>query len=291
MRKFITKHRLAIAVVVLTVAAAAIMIVNLSRQQAQVTSQAEAKSATDLKTLKQKLAATKRARAEAKAKAANKAAEKARVTAPVRASSSGKECLPNPGHDDPTKLTVVVNKKHCIEPLKFAPNDLVSLTAGRTVKISAPVKQAFLKLRAAAKTDGIIINVTSGFRSYQTQVATYNYWVKVDGSRAAADRVSARPGHSEHQTGLSLDLSTVINGKTYVLEQFGKQPAYSWMKAHAADYGFIERYPAGDTSFTGYSPEPWHWRYVGKNIAKAYLASGADTLEQYWGVSGGDYNY
>lgn len=138
----------------------------------------------------------------------------------------------------------------------------------------------------AAALAGTPFDMSSAYRSYANQVATYNNWVAVNGSQAAADTVSARPGYSEHQTGLAADLK--VGG--CALECFGSTSQYQWLKQHAADYGFIERYPQGLTSITGYSPESWHWRYVGTNIAQDMKAKSIQTLEQYFGISGGDYN-
>ena len=137
----------------------------------------------------------------------------------------------------------------------------------------------------AAAAAGAPLSVTSSFRSYSNQVSTYNYWVKINGSAASADTVSARPGYSEHQTGLAIDFSA--GGCS--LECFAGTAQYTWMKANAAEYGFIERYMPGMTSITGYSPEAWHYRYVGATVAKDMKAKGVKTLEQYWSVAGGDY--
>jgi D-alanyl-D-alanine carboxypeptidase len=136
---------------------------------------------------------------------------------------------------------------------------------------------------AAASGNGFALS--SAYRSYANQVATYNNWVAINGSAAAADTVSARPGYSEHQTGLAADLKV----GSCVLECFGGTTQYAWLQAHASDYGFIERYPDGLTSITGYSPEAWHWRYVGPITAKDLKTKGIQTLEEYFGISGGDY--
>jgi len=137
----------------------------------------------------------------------------------------------------------------------------------------------------AAAAAGVGFQTSSSFRSYNNQVATYNYWVQMSGSIAGADTGSARPGYSEHQTGYAADLSV----GSCSLDCFGGTAQYQWLVAHAAEYGFIERYPSGYDAITGYRPEPWHWRYVGTAIAQAMKASGVKTLEQYYGVEGGDY--
>ena len=142
-------------------------------------------------------------------------------------------------------------------------------------------KAAFLKLIAQMQKEGYAIgNNYSGFRSYGTQAQLYQSYVNKEG-QAAADRYSARPGYSEHQTGLAFDV-TGTNGQ--LVEDAG---AAQWLLDHAADYGFVVRYLKGKESVTGYMHEEWHLRYVGKE-AKEIAASGL-TLEEYYGFDGGDY--
>ena len=120
----------------------------------------------------------------------------------------------------------------------------------------------------------------SGFRSYETQTQLYQDYVNKDG-KAEADRYSARPGYSEHQTGLAFDLIGT-NGDLVTEEK-----AAQWLLDHAADYGFVVRYLKGKEKETGYMAEEWHLRYVGKE-AKEIAASGL-SLEEYYGFEGGDY--
>ena len=142
-------------------------------------------------------------------------------------------------------------------------------------------KAAFLKLIAQMQKEGYAIgNNYSGFRSYGTQAQLYQSYVNKEG-QAAADRYSARPGYSEHQTGLAFDV-TGTNGQ--LVEDAG---AAQWLLDHASDYGFVVRYLKGKESVTGYMHEEWHLRYVGKE-AKDIAASGL-TLEEYYGFDGGDY--
>ena len=142
-------------------------------------------------------------------------------------------------------------------------------------------KAAFLKLIAQMQKEGYAIGTNySGFRSYGTQAQLYQSYVNKEG-QAAADRYSARPGYSEHQTGLAFDV-TGTNGQ--LVEDAG---AAQWLLDHAADYGFVVRYLKGKESVTGYMHEEWHLRYVGKE-AKEIAASGL-TLEEYYGFDGGDY--
>ena len=142
-------------------------------------------------------------------------------------------------------------------------------------------KVAFLKLIAQMQKEGYAVsNNYSGFRSYATQAQLYQSYVNREG-RAAADRYSARPGYSEHQTGLAFD---VIGTNGHLVED---ESAAQWLLDHAADYGFVVRYLKGKESVTGYMHEEWHLRYVGKE-AKEIAASGL-TLEEYYGFDGGDY--
>ena len=142
-------------------------------------------------------------------------------------------------------------------------------------------KEELLKLIAAMKEAGFpISDQYSGFRSYETQTQLYQDYVNQDG-KAEADRYSARPGYSEHQTGLAFDLIGA-NGDLVTEEK-----AAQWLLDHAADYGFVVRYLKGKEKETGYMAEEWHLRYVGKE-AKDIAASGL-SLEEYYGFEGGDY--
>ncbi len=135
---------------------------------------------------------------------------------------------------------------------------------------------AFSEMQAAAKADGISIKIISGYRSYSHQKSTYENYCKRDG-QAAADRYSARPGNSEHQTGLAMDINSL---KT----SFGKTETGVWLAEHCAEYGFIIRYPEGKEEKTGFMYEPWHIRYVGKELAAKITASGL-CLEEFLGIT------
>lgn len=142
-------------------------------------------------------------------------------------------------------------------------------------------KAQLMKLIKAMQQAGFpISDHYSGFRSYETQVKLYQDYVNQDG-KAEADRYSARPGYSEHQTGLAFDLIGT-NGNLVTEEK-----AAQWLLDHAADYGFVVRYLKGKEKETGYMAEEWHLRYVGKE-AKDIAASGL-SLEEYYGFEGGDY--
>ena len=142
-------------------------------------------------------------------------------------------------------------------------------------------KAELLKLIAAMQEAGFpISDHYSGFRSYETQTQLYQDYVNKDG-KAEADRYSARPGYSEHQTGLAFDLIGTDG------DLVSEEKAAQWLLDHAADYGFVVRYLKGKEKETGYMAEEWHLRYVGKE-AKDIAASGL-SLEEYYGFEGGDY--
>lgn len=234
------------------------------------------------KAIQKKIDDARKAEEEAKKKAAE---EEAKRKAAAATKPSGTTAKPAAACDvtEPAKITVVVNKKHCFNPITWAPGDLTSVQ-GYLLRAEAAGQMAAMMNAAAAA--GVGFGLSSAYRSYSDQVVTYNNWVRVNGSQAAADTVSARPGYSEHQTGMAADVK--VGG--CALECFRGTPAHQWLQTNAHSYGFIERYPPGLSSITGYSPEAWHWRYVGVATATDMKAKGIQTLEQYFGISGGDYS-
>lgn len=143
-------------------------------------------------------------------------------------------------------------------------------------KILTEASIAFAEMQNAAANDGIKLKIVSGFRSYERQETLYNDYVAKDG-KAEADRYSARPGHSEHQTGLAMDLNSVDDSFAYTKEA-------KWIAENCARFGFIIRYPQGKEHITGYIYEPWHVRYLGVELAESITASGL-TLEEYFGIT------
>ncbi|MBQ3861890.1 MAG: M15 family metallopeptidase, partial [Clostridia bacterium] len=137
-------------------------------------------------------------------------------------------------------------------------------------------RSALDALSAGAAANGLSIYAISGYRSYEYQLGLYDRYVARDG-KAEADRYSARAGHSEHQTGLAVD----VNSLEYA---FADTAEGQWLAAHCAEYGFILRYPEGKEEITGYRYEPWHIRYLGVETAKKVAESGL-TLEEYLGVT------
>ena len=139
-------------------------------------------------------------------------------------------------------------------------------------------QDAFSVMQSAAANDGISLSVISGYRSYSRQNTIYNNYVSRDG-KAKADTYSARAGHSEHQTGLAADINSLS-------QSFKNTKEGQWLNEHCSEYGFIIRYPEGKESITGYIFEPWHIRYVGKELASALYNNGDwITLEEYFGIT------
>ncbi|WP_231891324.1 M15 family metallopeptidase [Paenibacillus swuensis] len=183
-----------------------------------------------------------------------------------------------------TSRTVIVNKKRNL-PSDYKPADLVIPKIPFSFSGESPKKQmrkeaarALEKLFAAADKAGIELKAVSGYRSYATQKSIFDRNAEQKGA-AEANRTSAHPGQSEHQTGLAMDISS--KSANYALEtSFGKTKEGKWLAANAPKYGFIIRYLDGKEAITGYSYEPWHVRYIGTDLAGDIAASGL-TLEEY----------
>lgn len=144
-------------------------------------------------------------------------------------------------------------------------------------EMDATAYASLQKLQKGAQKVGYDIPTLSGFRTYDTQVTLYNNYVARDG-KEAADRYSARPGFSEHQSGLCFDIGAID-------DNYGETPAGKWLEENCHRYGFIIRYPNGKENITGYMYEPWHVRYVGETVATTIMNKGI-TLEEYLGVKG-----
>ena len=154
-------------------------------------------------------------------------------------------------------------------------NKTYALPSNYNKGVDATANQALINLQNAASEAGYNIPLLSGFRSYETQQTLYNNYVARDGV-ALADTYSARPGHSEHQTGLAFDVGKIDNG-------YGDTDEGKWLATHAHEYGFIIRYLKGKEDITGYMYEPWHIRYVGSVATNIYQAN--ITLEEYLGLA------
>ncbi len=178
---------------------------------------------------------------------------------------------------DPNDLLVLVNKYHYL-PDGYKPSDLAYLPGayGNNVPMREVIVEPFKELQAAAEEEiGVNFMPTTAFRDYNFQRTLYNNYVASDGV-AAADTYSARPGYSEHQTGLSIDLkNTAISGSTRLTDE-----NYEWLSNNAHRFGFIIRFPEDKTDITGYQFENWHIRYVGFDAAKIIYEQDL-TLEEY----------
>lgn len=165
---------------------------------------------------------------------------------------------------DRTQLLAVVTKSEPLQPEDYVPPDLTSWRAD-PYELRAEVVYWLEQLFSAADEDDIGLRVISGYRSYETQAGTYDYWVRHHG-QASADASSARPGHSEHQTGLAVDLDSASGG-CYLNACFGETSEGRWVAEQAYRFGFVLSYPLGYRERTGYTYEPWHLRYVGPQVA------------------------
>ena len=185
---------------------------------------------------------------------------------------------------NPENIQVLVNKDYSL-PIGYRAEDLVE----PEVKFSFDEKhekrlmrkeaaEALAKMFNAALEDGIEIVAVSGFRSYERQQQLYTAEVAASGAEHAQQAI-AEPGKSEHQTGLTMDVSSAEN--LYNLNQdFGNTEAGKWLAEHSSEYGFIIRYPEGKENITGYMYEPWHVRYVGTEVAKDIYSLGL-SFEEY----------
>lgn len=165
----------------------------------------------------------------------------------------------------------------------YVPSDLVNVDV-RVVnenganQLRQIASQALSNLFAAADNDGITLYADSGYRSYDTQAGLYNSYVERSGE-AEANRYSAQPGHSEHQTGLTMDV-TSESANFQLLQSFGDTEEGIWVEENAHRYGFIISYPEGTEEITGYMYEPWHLRFLGISLATEVYESGL-TYQEY----------
>ena len=180
--------------------------------------------------------------------------------------------------EHPESITVLVNKNNQL-PKDYIPSDLekISLdyaTEEQYMRIEA--KEQFERLSEEARQIGYQIIASSTYRSYTYQERLYHYYIETKGLEYA-DLCSARPGHSEHQTGLSVD----VMGSNQDYDEFATSIEFPWMRENAHQYGFILRYPKGKEDITGFKYEPWHYRYVGIEIASIIYKNNW-TLEEYY---------
>lgn len=173
---------------------------------------------------------------------------------------------------------VLVNKFNYL-PEGYTPDDLVNMNlqyAFSGKQIREEVYASFKGLVKDAKKEGLTIVANSTFRTYDYQENLYNRYKNSNG-KEYADGYAARAGHSEHQTGLAIDVSTLNS----TMDNFEETEEFTWLQEHAHEYGFILRYPKGKEFITGYNYESWHYRYVGEKVAKEIKELGI-TFDEYY---------
>ncbi|MDR7184518.1 D-alanyl-D-alanine carboxypeptidase [Microbacterium trichothecenolyticum] len=186
---------------------------------------------------------------------------------------------------DSARVWTVMDKIRPASPIDYRPSALVLPDRVRNIEggaLRSDAASALASLVTAARNAGVgEIALESGFRSYQTQQQTYGRHFAEKGERA--DQVSARPGYSEHQLGLSADV-VACAGSCGTLDQIAATPQGQFVAEHSWEHGWIVRYVEGATPVTGYLPEPWHLRYVGPELAKAYHDGGWTSLEEFFAL-------
>jgi D-alanyl-D-alanine carboxypeptidase len=190
--------------------------------------------------------------------------------------------------DDPNSIWVIANKQRPLQPKTYAPADLVvpnvplrTASSNGEMHVRQANARAMETMFAAAKAQGINLMLASGYRSYMLQVSVYSAEVKNYG-QAVADSESARPGYSEHQTGLAADIEPASH-QCEVTDCFANLPEGKWLAANEWQYGYVIRYRQGTQNIAGYKYEPWHVRYVGTALAAEIHKSG-QPLETFFGL-------
>lgn len=187
---------------------------------------------------------------------------------------------------DPGRLWLVVNKARPLQPLDFEPASLSGVEVAATTSsdhLRTDAEDGLNALAHAAEASGAgAIGVNNGYRSYDLQISTYSGFVASEGVEGA-DRGSARAGFSEHQTGLAVDV-VACDDSCGDIDAFGSTTQAAWVQEHAWEYGYVVRYESGASDRTGYMPEPWHLRFVGRQLAAAYHQGGHHTLEEFFAL-------
>jgi zinc D-Ala-D-Ala carboxypeptidase len=187
--------------------------------------------------------------------------------------------------DDPASIWVVSDKLRPLNPIDYVPADLVDVPVPHTwdpllrTEAAAAVVAMF---QAASAEAGLTLASNSAYRSFASQTSVYDNDVAANG-QAAADLSTARPGFSEHQTGLVMDIGA-SSGHCSLDQCFGDTPEGQWLAANAFRFGFLLRYPADKVDITGFEFEPWHYRYIGTDLAAEMHDTGFSTLEEFFGL-------
>ncbi|MFF0902599.1 UNVERIFIED_CONTAM: M15 family metallopeptidase [Kocuria sp. CPCC 205316] len=192
--------------------------------------------------------------------------------------------------DSAASVTVVVNKHRPLDPPSYVPDYLIRI---QTEHLRTEAAKAYQRMAKAAEADRVNLVAVSGYRSYAHQASLYDSYVAQYG-QATADTIAARPGYSEHQLGLAMDVANA-DGTCALQDCFDETPVGAWVAEHAWEYGFIIRYPENEQDVTGYAYEPWHLRYVGTDLAEEMQAAAhdphrkpgepdVDTMEEFFGL-------
>ncbi len=175
---------------------------------------------------------------------------------------------------------MLVNKKQPLNPLNYLPRGKVKIGNVLVTKATAEAYQNLRRAVSAQKLGTLCVN--SGYRSFESQKIIHARQVSRLG-RTAGEKLAARPGHSEHQTGLAIDVSTTA--LSCRISNFGASRASKWIAKNAWQFGFIVRYPSNaKTAITGYVWEPWHLRFVGLELATQMRAEKITTMEEFFGL-------
>lgn len=183
-----------------------------------------------------------------------------------------------------SSITVVVTKRRPLDPVSYEPRGLVTVDGvpgGSDQRMRREAADAMSRMYDAANAAGAPFRLRTAYRSYSFQQGLYGHDARAWG-RAEADRRVARPGYSEHQTGLAADVFDV--SANALQQSFGESAAGTWIRKHAHEYGYIISYPDGSEAITGYFYEPWHLRYVGTDVSRAMHDAGVDTLQEFMEV-------
>ena len=175
------------------------------------------------------------------------------------------------------KNYILLNKYNLVSK-SYKPKNLVKVSteyAKENILLTEETKNQFILMAEAAKKENLTLYAISGYRDYTYQENLYNNYYSIDGNKA--NEYSSKPGHSEHHTGLAIDISN----KTTSYEEFDKTEEFKWMQENAHKYGFILRYPEDKTNETLYQYEPWHYRYVGIKIS-TYIKKHNISFEEYY---------
>ena len=181
---------------------------------------------------------------------------------------------------NPTDVSVLLNQNFVLPP-GFEPDDLEPIGGGKLLRSEAAA--AFIEMRDAATQAGLNLVVASSYRTHGSQAASYNLILEGYG-RESADRNVARPGHSEHQLGLAIDVFHRQISGAMTSARFQDTREYAWLLENGHMFGFILRYPREMRDILGYVYEPWHWRYVGVEIATYMHNEEIATFEEYYGM-------